>query len=113
MKWYLLGLCLIRILTNAVWKEFENPSIYYIGQAVFETGVLVIFYQSFAEGWFRRFLIFCAFASGFVLLREVFYLFTDWLGDPTKVSLPDRLGFWAGAIGVVFHEWRLWKKSRN
>lgn len=113
MKWALVFLCLVRIITNAVWREFDNAAIYYIGQALFETGVLLVLYRSW-EGWIQRFLIFCAFASGFVLLREVFFLFTDWLGNPTNVSILDRLSFWAGVVGLIYHELRLiWKKSKT
>lgn len=112
MKGALVVLCVLRIVGNAVWKELDCPAIYYITQAIFETGILIVLYKMMDEGWVQRFLIFCAFASGFVLIREVFYLFTDWLGDPTAVTLPDRLGFWAGVAGLIFHEWRLWKKSK-
>lgn len=112
MKGALIFLCVLRIVGNAVWKEFECPAIYYITQAIFETGILIVLYKSF-DGWMQRFLVFCAFASGFVLLREIVFLFSDWLGNPEQPDFPDRIGFWAGVAGLIFHEWRLWKKSKG
>lgn len=105
-------LCSVRIIGNELLDQTGIPACYFISQAIFETGLLSIFYRH-TEGWVSRFVIFCAFASGFVLIREIVSLFADFLGNPTKVSLPDRILFWAGIAGLIFHEWRLWKKSKG
>lgn len=120
MKWALAALCIIRMVGNEVYDQTNVSAYYFMSQAIFETGILILLYRLF-DGWVRKFTVFCIGASATVFLREALFFFgSDFLGDPTNVKLPDRLIFWAGGFLLLLYESRLlvklyrkWKKSKN
>lgn len=107
VAYILIFACLIRLTTNMVWGYFDNASIYYIGQALFECLILgVLVYLT--ENWLKTAMIFFFGLAVYALAKE--------FNDPTKSDPSEYYALLVGVLFVAFTElwiWlrKIWKKK--